>query len=413
MPDADVLDRLVKSKGASVTDLEAGGKRQKQTVQVCQTDVTDKDSEVREHMLKIIKSFTTRIEADSELKIFASDKDVVMLFVMTDLSLPFYLLFREGMVRAEAVEPDEADVVLKMKADILDGMFTGRVSGMDAAMSGKLSFSGDTAKAMTFQQIQKDMMRLYQAARAEIGDPGDLTKIGKAAEAPKQPAAVQAGMIGAPAIIKVGDIRDDLLKVTNELYALGLITATGGNLSVRIPGKPDELWITPSHIFKGDLQPDMMVRIDVNGKALDECGYAASSERHMHAAIYRLRPEVNAVVHSHPPLATILDMTGTPFRPINTEAAFLRELPVVPFIMPGSKELADAVAAAMSSSPAVMMRNHGLIAGGASLRRAADMTEMIESTSKTLLACRSMGVTPREIPAEVAEKLSSLTDMMA
>ena len=412
MPTADVLENLIKKPGASVTDLEAGGKRQKQAVSSCATDVSGADEAIRDHMQKIIKSFTSRIGVDAELKNFAADKDVVMLFMMTDLGLPFYLLFREGEVRAEPVEPEEADVVLKMKADILDGMFTGRVSGMDAAMSGKLSFSGDTAKAMTFQQIQKDMMRLYQEARAEIGDPGDLTKIGKKDE-PKPAAAVQGAAIGAPAIIKVGDIRDDLLQVTNELYALGLITATGGNLSVRIPGRPDELWITPSHIFKGDLQPDMMVRIDINGKTLDDCAYPASSERHMHAAIYRIRPEVNAVVHSHPPLTMILDMTGTPFRPINTEAAFITDLPVVPFIMPGSKELADAVAAAIGTGPAVMMRNHGLIIAAVSLRRAADLTEVIESTSKTLLACRSLGVKPLELPGEVVERIKNLSDMMA
>jgi sugar (pentulose or hexulose) kinase/phosphoglycerate dehydrogenase-like enzyme/ribulose-5-phosphate 4-epimerase/fuculose-1-phosphate aldolase/putative sterol carrier protein len=412
MPTADVLEKLIRTPGASVTDLEAGGKRQKQAVSSCAADISGADESIREHMLNIIKLFTSRIEADAELKIFATDKDVVMLFIMTDLGLPFYLLFREGEVKAEAVEPAEADVVLKMKADILDGMFTGRVSGMDAAMSGKLSFSGDTAKAMTFQQIQKDMMRLYQEVRASVGDPGDLTKIGKTNE-PKPPAAVQAVAFGAPAIIKIGDIRDDLLQVTNELYALGLITATGGNLSVRIPDRPDELWITPSHIFKGDLQPDMMVRIDINGKPLDDCGYPASSERHMHASIYRLRPDVNAVVHSHPPLTTILDLSGTPFRPVNTEVAFISDLPVVPFIMPGSKELADAVAAAIGIGPAVIMRNHGLIIGAVSLRRAADMTEVIEATSKTLLACRSLGVTPPEIPHEVVERLRSLSDMMA
>jgi sugar (pentulose or hexulose) kinase/phosphoglycerate dehydrogenase-like enzyme/ribulose-5-phosphate 4-epimerase/fuculose-1-phosphate aldolase/putative sterol carrier protein len=414
IPDADVLDKLIKKPGASVTDLEAGGKKQKQAVSSCAADISGADEAVREHMLKIIKSFTSRIEADAELKIFAADKDVVMLFVMTDLGLPFYLLFREGEVKAEAVEPAEADVVLKMKADILDGMFTGRVSGMDAAMSGKLSFSGDTAKAMTFQQIQKDMMRLYQEVRTEIGDPGDLTKIGKKDQAKPAAASQATAAFGAPAIIKVGDIRDDLLQVTNELYALGLITATGGNLSVRIPDKPGELWITPSHIFKGDLQPEMMVRIDINGKPLDDdCGYPASSERHMHASIYRLRPDVKAVVHSHPPLATILDLSGTPFRPINTEVAFIADLPVVPFIMPGSKELADAVAKAIGAGPAVMMRNHGLIVAAVSLRRAADMTEVLETTSKTLLACRSLGVTPPEIPHEVVEKLRSLSDMMA
>ena len=78
---------------------------------------------------------------------------------------------------------DEPEVQLKMSADVLDGMFTGRINAMQEAMEGRLSFTGDAAKAMTLQQLQRDLMRLYTAAREEIGDPGDLASLTTASTA--------------------------------------------------------------------------------------------------------------------------------------------------------------------------------------------------------------------------------------
>ena len=65
----------------------------------------------------------------------------------------------------------------KCAAEILDGMFTGTIDAMECAMNGELSFMGDAAKAMTLQQINTDMERIYTAARAEVGDPGDLQHV--------------------------------------------------------------------------------------------------------------------------------------------------------------------------------------------------------------------------------------------
>ncbi len=303
-----------------------------------------------------------------------------------------------------------------MKAHTLDSIFTGRIKGMSAAMSGDLSFSGDTAKAMTFQSLQDGMIRLYSEAREEVGDPGDLQKIGRpeTQAVPQMEPGTQVVQGAAPAIIKVGDIRDELLMIMNELYASGLITATGGNVSARIPGKENEIWISPSQIFKGNLRADMMIRIDLDGKQLDPDGLSASTERSLHAAIYKSRPEVNAVIHSHAPSATILEMTDTPFLPISTEAAFMGDIPRVPFTMPGSQELADAAAEAMGEKGiAVFMENHGMIVAGSSLRRAIDMTEVIEETSKTLLACRSLGVKVRVLPEDTVKSLREIGEMIA
>jgi hypothetical protein len=110
-----------------------------------------------------------------------------------------------------------------------------------------------------------------------------------------------------PSLIrKVGNERDEMLEILKELYAAGLITSTGGNISCRIAGRENELWITPGQIYKGSLAPERMVRIDLQGKPLDPDAPSASSERLVHCAILRRRPDVEAVIHSHAPKAITL-----------------------------------------------------------------------------------------------------------
>jgi len=362
--------------------------------------------EIKDRMQRILRGFLDRLQRDERLRSFAAGKHVTLHFTLPDLGLSFYLAMRDGALEGDLGEPPApADVELKMPAEVLDGMFTGRVNPMQAATSGRLSFSGDTVKAMTLQQIQADLSRLYQDARAQVGDPGDLAAI------PQPGAAGRA----APAVrpVAVGDARVELIQVVNELYASQLITATGGNVSVRVPRTDNEVWITPGQLFKGDLRPEILVRIDLDGHSLDAGALSPSSERLMHCAVYRARSDAQAVIHAHAPYATILVDTGLPFLPISTEAAFFGDIPRVPFIMPGTEDLATAVGEAMRNSWAVLMQNHGLLVAGRSLRRAADMVEIIERAAEIIVGSYAVGKPPSTLPADIVQALQQMGDLLA
>ncbi len=417
-PAPGVLEQLAHRPGPAVSDLQLNrgaapaATAPAESVPPAPTLAIHVPPEMRDAMRRVLQGFVERIARDAALCEFAAGKSVTLHFTLTDLDLAFFLQLRDGAITADLGDPAAAaDVELRMRAEILDGMFTGRVNPMQAAMGGRLSFSGDTTKAMALQDMQPDLARLYNEARDEAGDPGDLASIPDATAAAPSAGPTTAARTTAPSA-SAGDIRDTLLQTVHELYTAELITATGGNVSVRIPGT-DELWITPSQMFKGDLRPEILVRLDLDGHVLDPGAPSPSSEQKMHCLVYRARPDAQAIVHAHAPHATMLVDAGLPFLPVSTEAAFFGDIPRVPFIMPGTDELAHAVAEAMCDSWAVLMQNHGLLVAGRSLRRAADMVEIIDRSAEIILGCYALGIEPTTLPEDVVATLQKMGDLMA
>lgn len=201
-------------------------------------------------------------------------------------------------------------------------------------------------------------------------------------------------------------VAEELAAITRELYARGALTSIGGNVSARVAPGAREAWITPKQVFKGGLTASMLVKIDLEGEPVGAGPYVPSSERRFHAAILRARPDVNAVVHGHAVHATALALAKLPVRPITTEAAFLGEVPVLPYFSPGSRELADAVEKAYAPGVStVLLENHGFIAAAASLRTAANLAGILEHTAEILLLCHGVGRAPEALDARAVAEI--------
>ena len=196
------------------------------------------------------------------------------------------------------------------------------------------------------------------------------------------------------------DHRADLVKFGRLLSEKGFCPATSGNLSVRLD--PWRVMITPTGVSKADMKPEDMVVVSPEG--LRRFGRRnASSEKEMHLLIYRLRPDVNAVVHAHPPKATAFACAGIALdQPIASE--FIQSLGSVPLAgygTPGTPELAAALARLVPGRDAILMANHGVVAYGPNLFDAHGKMELVEHFAEivqgTLLAGRQALLSPEEL----------------
>lgn len=206
------------------------------------------------------------------------------------------------------------------------------------------------------------------------------------------------------------EAKEQIVQITNELFSLGLLTATGGNVSATSPDG-ETIWITPSGLYKGGLTDADLVRIKPDGSVVEGTG-VPSVEWQMHWGAYRVRPGTTGAIHTHAPIATAFGITNQTFPPINTDAVFLRDTVTVPWYMPGSTELADAVAIALEKSRSCILQNHGLMTVEKNLRKAATRAMLLEETAKIFLYCKQFGGTLTLLPDEWIERLAPLADFI-
>ena len=186
-----------------------------------------------------------------------------------------------------------------------------------------------------------------------------------------------------------------------------LAVGPGGNISVR---DGDHMLISPSGFALDEVDEKDWVRVDIQtGCVVDPVG-RPSSEVSMHRAIYEARPDVNAVVHAHPPVTIAVISSGyqeIPFM-FPDQVAIAGRTPSLPYVIPCSEELASAVVHALGQDASVLLlQNHGLITVGATLKQAYYRTEIVEDAARVFWMAKTIGE-PRALTGEEADAILGL-----
>ena len=199
-------------------------------------------------------------------------------------------------------------------------------------------------------------------------------------------------------------LREECWRLNLELPKQGLVTWTSGNVSVRDPHS-GLVAIKPSGLLYDAILPENMVLLDVDGKVV-EGDLKASSDTASHLYIYRHRPDVFGVVHTHSRFATAFAAVGKPIPAVLTAIGdeFGGPIPCGGFALIGSEAIGQAVLDAIGDSPAVLLKNHGVFTVGKSGLAAVKAAVMVEDVAHTVWAAMQIG-TPDEIPPELVQKL--------
>lgn len=184
--------------------------------------------------------------------------------------------------------------------------------------------------------------------------------------------------------------RKEIVRLGQLLHHNGLVAATDGNLSVRLDA--ERILVTPTGMSKGAMRPSDLVVVNPEGRRLSG-RRNVSSEIGMHLQIYRMRPDINAVVHAHPPTATGFAACGIALtQPLVCEVVIgLGCIPLARYGTPGTSELTDALEPLIPQYDALLMSNHGVVTYGEDLERAYMKMETVEHFAKIALVSRLIG----------------------
>jgi L-fuculose-phosphate aldolase len=185
-------------------------------------------------------------------------------------------------------------------------------------------------------------------------------------------------------------LRRDLARLGKRLYKLGFMPGTSGNLSVRLDSK--FILATPTGMSKSLVRKEDMVIIDVEGRQYSG-SRKVTSEIGMHLAIYNLRPDIHAVVHAHPPIATGFACAGRALdEPLCSEAVMtLGAVPLARYATTGTDEVAASLAEFIPDHEAILMANHGVVTYSKTPMEAFMKMETVEHFAQISLVVSQLG----------------------
>ncbi|GGK36190.1 class II aldolase/adducin family protein [Salinarimonas ramus] len=189
------------------------------------------------------------------------------------------------------------------------------------------------------------------------------------------------------------DLRARIVRVAQAMDQAGFCPTKSGNVSARVG---DGLIITPSGLPYAETTPADLVAIALDGRARDEGSRRPSSEWPFHTEIYKARPDVHAIVHTHSPKATALACARRPIPAFHYMVAYCggRDIRVADYATFGSADLAANAVAALEGRKAALLANHGVIAAGATLEGALAIAGEVENLAGQYLALLAAGLDP-------------------
>jgi L-fuculose-phosphate aldolase len=206
------------------------------------------------------------------------------------------------------------------------------------------------------------------------------------------------------------EIKKEICEVGHKLWMKGFVAANDGNISVKI--SDNEYYCTPTGVSKGDLTPDMIIKVDKDGKKL-EGKLNPSSEIKMHMRVYRERPDVTAVVHAHPPVATAFTVADIDLDQYILPEAVLTigDVPTCDYGTPSTMEIPDSLDPYIQNHDAFLLRNHGALTVGCNLQKAFFIMEEVEFNAVICKHAMDLGAV-HEISNEQLKKLMDLRKKM-
>lgn len=187
-------------------------------------------------------------------------------------------------------------------------------------------------------------------------------------------------------------VRRALVDVYHRAYRRGLIAGMGGNISARV-GNSNRILIKATGLSFADVSGSSLVLIDLDGSPVTGA-LKPSKEVPFHTEMYKLRPAIRAVVHTHSAAATAHAVSGVELPMLTTTARFnLKRVPLVPFGAPGSADLAAKIREAYHDPEVntVLLQNHGLISVDEDMYRAYYLAELAEDTARIHLMSKQLG----------------------
>ncbi len=195
---------------------------------------------------------------------------------------------------------------------------------------------------------------------------------------------------------QIMELKEQICEIGHCIWQLGFVAANDGNISVKLD--EDHFLCTPTGTSKRILKPEMILLVDKTGKVLDgNDKYKPSSEFKMHLRCYAERPDVGAVVHAHPPIATSFAIDHEPldFNTMPEVIIFIGAVPIAKYGTPSTNEIPDAVAPYLQTNDAILLENHGALTVGKDLMTAYYRMETLEYHAKTAFYSSAIGCMQR------------------